>query len=240
MVQFSPEKTYALFQNGANRKTISELAATGAKTLLFPALETRESQDLKSENLSELIKNFSWLIFTDIYAVEFFLQKLEAENFDFFSLDEIRVCAYGESVADRLRFARLHADIIPNNVKTETVWQTIQEYFIDEEDLKEERFLIFKEKNSQTPISEKLAKIGATVSELAIYEISRKEDAEIAKLKSLLRGGAIDEFIFTSPLDIINLAHLFPNENLEEVLTETKLSASDKVTGQSIEEFRIR
>lgn len=239
MTEFSPEKTYALFDNGANRKIISDLEKIGAKTILFPALETRESADLREKSLSELIENFSWLIFTDIYTVEFFLQKLEEENFDFFSLDEIRVCAYGESVADRLRFAQLHADIIPNSVKTPAVWQSIRDYFIDESELNSEKFLIFKEKSANVEISEKIAAGGAEIAELSIYEVAERDAAETAKLKSLLKGGAIDEFIFTSPRDVTNLAHLFPTEGLEEVLSETKIYAADKVTEQAVEEFRI-
>ena len=239
MQHFSADKTYALFLNPMNRKVISELEVIGAKTILFPNLETREVSSNESQNLSSLLKEFNWLIFTDIYTVEFFLQKLEQEEFDFYELDEIRVCAYGESVTDRLRFVQVHADIIPNSIKTTEVLQTIKDYFIDEDELKDVKFLILKEKNANPAISKELESTGATVSELAIYEIIAETESETAKLKSLLVGGAIDEFIFTSPFDIINLAHLFPTENLENVLAETKLYAADKTTIQSIEEFRI-
>lgn len=239
MQHFSAEKTYALFSNPANRKIISELEVIGAKTILFPAVQTREITEDEAKQLSAFLKNFDWLIFPDIYTVEFFLQKLEQENFDFYELDEIRVCAYGESVADRLRFVQVHADIIPNSIKTAEVLQAIKDYFIDEDELKAAKFLVLKEKNIVAGISKELEISGAKVSELTIFEIIAEKESEKAKLKSLLVGGAIDEFIFTSPFDIINLAHLFPTENLENVLAETKLNAADKMTAQSIEEFRL-
>lgn len=239
MQHFSADKTYALFLNPTNRKVISELEVIGAKTILFPNLETREIESDETQNLSNILKEFDWLIFTDIYTVEFFLQKLEQESFDFYELDEIRVCAYGESVADRLRFVQVHADIIPNSIKTTEVLQTIKDYFIDEDELKNAKFLILKEKNANPAISKELENISTMVSELPIYEIIAESESETAKLKSLLVGGAIDEFIFTSPFDIINLAHLFPTENLEDVLMETTLYAADKTTAQSIEEFRL-
>lgn len=239
MQHFSAGKTYALFLNPTNRKIISELEVIGAKAILFPALETREVFTKENAELSGFLKNFDWLIFTDIYTVEFFLQKLEQENFDFYELDEIRVCAYGESVADRLRFVQVHADLIPNNIKTPEVLQTIKDYFIDEDELKAAKFLVLKEKTANPAISKELENIGAAVSEFSTYEIIAESESETAKLKSLLKGGAIDEFIFTSPFDIINLAHLFPTENLEDVLAETKLYAADKPTIQSIQEFRL-
>lgn len=239
MQHFSADKTYALFLNPANRKIISELEVIGAKTILFPALETRESASDEAKNLSSFTKKFDWLVFTDIYTVEFFLQKLEQEAFDFYELDEIRVCAYGESVADRLRFVQVHADIIPNSIKTAEVMQTIKDYFLDDDELKNAKFLVLKANSAKPAISDELSDIGATVAEISIYEIIAEGESETAKLKSLLVGGAIDEFIFTSPFDIINLAHLFPTENLETVLAETKLYAADKATDQSIQEFRI-
>lgn len=239
MQHFSAGKTYALFLNPMNRKIISELEVIGAQTILFPAVQTREISGDEAVNFSPILKDFDWLIFTDIYTVEFFLQKLQEEDFDFFELDESRVCAYGESVADRLRFARLHADVIPYSIKTPEILQTLKDYFIDKEVFRSTRFLILKKKNSTVEISEELKNLGATVSELPVYEIIAEKESETAKLKSLLLGGAIDEFIFTSPFDIINLAHLFPTENLADVFVETEFYAADKVTEQSIQEFRL-
>lgn len=239
MQHFSADKTYALFLNSANRKIISELDVIGAQTILFPALETQAVSTGGTLQPANFLNDFDWLVFTDIYTVEYFLQMLEQEEFDFYELDEIRVCAYGESVADRLRFVQVHADIIPNSIKTAEVLQTIKDYFLDEVELKTAKFLVLKEKDAEIAVSKELEKVGAAVTEIAVYEIIRERETETAKLKSLLVGGAVDEFIFTSPLDIINLAHLFPNENLENVLAETKLSAADKATDQSLQEFRI-
>lgn len=239
MLKFSADKTYALFLNPANRKIVSELEVICAKVILFPVIETREILNGETDKLSPVLAEFDWLIFTDIYTVEFFLQKLQEDAFDFFELDEMRVCAYGESVADRLRFAQLHADIIPNSIKTSEILQTIKDYFIDETEFKVAKFLILREKNTVAQIADELKNLGATVSELPIYEIIAEKESETAKLKTLLKGGAIDEFIFTSPFDVINLAHLFPNDNLADVLAETALYAADNATAQSIQEFRL-
>lgn len=238
MQNFSADKTYAVFLNAANKKIIADLEAIGAKTILFPSLEMR-GISAPDEDLTSILPNFDWLIFTDIYTVEFFLQKLRESDFDFYNLDEIRICAYGESVADYLRFDQIHADIIPNNVKTNEVFKAINDYFLDEEELKNNRFLIFKESKAQSEITGKLEEIGAKAAEISIYETVFEKESETAKLRSLLVGGAIDEFIFTTPFDVIHLAHLFPNENLTEVLQDVKLNAKDKTVSQSLEEFRI-
>ena len=239
MLKFSAEKVYALFDNPSNKKVISEISTSGAKAILFPAVETETAANEKTQAVLTALSQFDWLIFPDIYTVEFFLQNLRESEIDFFELDNLTVCACGESVADRLRYAQLHADVIPNSTKTAEILQTIGDYLFDETKLENLQFLVLKEENSIISIAAELRNLGAPISELAVYRVIDKE-IKSAKVKSLLKGGAIDEFIFTSPFDVINLAHLFPNENLADVLTETKISAADQTALQSLREFRLK
>lgn len=239
MSKFSAEKTYALFDALANKKLIREISAIGAKTILFSNLEIAEINETEIADLPSTLKNFDWLIFPDIYTVEFFLRVMENADFDLFELDNLRVCAFGESVADRLRFAQLHADVISNSVKTIDVWESLKNYLFDEDEFRNLRFLIFKEKDLTIEIAGYLKQQNYAVKELAIYQTISNENAETAKLKTLLRGGAVDEFIFTSPFDVLNLAHLFPNENLADVLEDVTLFPADNQAKQTLEEFRL-
>lgn len=239
MARFSAEKVYALFDNPANKKIISEISSSGAKAILFPALETEMTANAETEKILSDLSKFDWLIFPDIYTVEFFLQQMTELAIDFFELDNLRVCAFGESVADRLRYAQLHADIIPNSIKTDEVLRAIKDYLFDETEFENLRFLVLKKENAAVEIAGELRILDAVASELAIYKAVAKAETTVVKLKTLLKGGAIDEFIFTSPFDVLNLAHLFPTENLADVLAETELYAADKTTVQSLDEFRL-
>lgn len=236
MLKFSATKTYGLFDSAANRKTIAELENIGADFVLFPNITAKIVENAELENI---LSDFDWLIFPDVYTVEFFLQNLEETGFEFYELDAFRVCAFGESVSDRLRFAQLHADIITNSIKTLDVLQSLKDYIFDESEFASLRFLILKEANAKVEISDKLKKLDAAVTEIPIYQVEIENDAVFAKPKALLKGGAIDEFIFSSPFDAINLSHIFQTDNLAEVLAETKLTASDNQTLQTLEEFRL-
>ena len=239
MSKFSAQKTYAFFSSPINKKIIGELAEIGAETILFPTIEPESfSTDTTTTILSNL-NEFSWLVFPDIYTVEFFLQKLEEFAIDFFELDNLQVCAVGESVADRLRFSQLHADIITNSIKTSDVFQNLKEYLADASDFEKNKFLILKEQTAQIELSQKLVDLNANVTELAIYQIKKIEEVRITKLKALLKGGAIDEFIFTSPIDVLNLADIFSTEHLSELLAEIIIFADDKATLQSLKEFGL-
>ena len=71
---------------------------------------------------------------------------------------------------------------------------------------------------------------------MPIYQARIKDKREVSKLKTLLAGGAIDEFIFSSPTDIIVLKYLFSVDEISEVFNEIKVSATDEVMFQMLKE----
>lgn len=230
------QKTHGLFSTAANRKLIAELESGGTKVFQFPSLET-ENVVLDKPSIAYLqnLTDFDWVIFPDVFAVDYFLQALEICEIDFFELDTVSVLAFGEAVADRLRFVQLHADLIPNFIETESVFLTLSN-FIDHNGLENLRFLLPKEIFSSIEITKKLIENKAIVTELPIYQAQIIDKKEVSKLKVLLTGGAIDEFIFSSPTDLIALKYLFSDNSMSEILAETKVSATDEVMFQALKE----
>lgn len=233
MSEFSQDKTYALFESPLNKKRIAELRKLETETIIFPAITTNESDH--STSVLQSLNEFEWLIFPDVYAVEFFVNALENLEVDLFELDSLRILAYGEAVADRLRFSQLHADVIPPTIKTSDVLQSLKDYIFDEDEFAMQRFLVLKKKNAELELLKELP----NATEIEIYEVEIKDESEIPKLKALLKGGAIDEFIFSSHYDVLNLAQLFQTENLSHLLEGITLTATDNLTLQSLQEFRL-
>ena len=235
MLNLSPEKTYALFATPFNKKIIADLNSQNIDAVIFPTITTCEIEDKQSflENLAE----FDWLVFPDVYAVEYFVNALEKNGVDLFELDELRVLAFGEAVSDRLRFSQLHADIIPSTIKTSDVLQSLKDYVF--EDFAELKFLVMQEQNSKLEIISELQNLNSSVTELPIYSANIADETQIPKLKALLKGGAIDEFIFSTHFDVLNLAQIFQAENLADILEGVTITATDGLTLQSLKEFRL-
>lgn len=239
MSESATEKTYALFNNPANRKLVSDLKKTGANVFEFPALHA-EKIILDEWAIGKLknIGEFDWLILPDVWAAEFFLENLEELETDLFELDSIRICAVGEAVADRLRFVQIHADVIPQTIETATIYPAIIDY-IGENELKNLKFLHAKEISSADNVVNKLSEKGAVVCEFPIYQAKTANNSEIIRLKILLENGAIDEFVFTSPTDFIALAYYFEGNKLKNIFSEIKVSAADGVNFQAAAEHKI-
>jgi uroporphyrinogen-III synthase len=210
-------KTYGIFDTNANKKIIESLE----DVITFPEVKF-ELIEFETNNLND----FDWLIFPDIFSVDSFLQTLEIQNFDLFELDNLRVFASSESISDKLRFQQIHADVIPQKNDVETSFQAIKDY----ENPENLNFLITQE---NTKIEELLKDANANVSSIKTYEI--KEIPQLTKLKSLIKGGAIDEFILTSPEDVFALNYVSDLSNLDLFF-----SATDGNTFQTLREFNIK
>ncbi|HXH68919.1 MAG TPA: uroporphyrinogen-III synthase [Pyrinomonadaceae bacterium] len=236
----SNEKTYALFSNPTNKKIIAELEKEGAKVFQFSPLITEKTVlDEKSVADIKNLNAFDWIIFPDVLTVDYFLQVLEENGIDLFEIDSIQVCAFGEAVADCLRFVQLHADVIPNSVEAASVFLALLDY-IGKDKLCNLKFLLPKEISQEFEIKGKLIESRASVVELPIYQAKISTADETAKLKALLKGGAIDEFIFSLPTDLIALKHYFNNKLISTTLSEINISTVDKAMFQTLKEHDLK
>jgi uroporphyrinogen-III synthase len=233
------KKTYGLFANPLNKKLISELERKGEDVLIFPPLKTEklELTETAANHLHNLA-GFDWIIFSDVFAAVYFIEHLSEREIDFFELDNLTVCALGEAVADRLRFVQVHADVIPAKIDDATVFSAISNYAgLGLGDL---RFLVAGEKSSAPHFTELLKAEKAIVEELPVYKADLPDAAANIKLKTLLNGGAVDEFIFSSPEDLLGLRFLGSGADLSKLLNEIQVSAASEIVFQSLQENGLR
>jgi uroporphyrinogen-III synthase len=219
-MSFMSDTIHGLFQTPANKAFIAKLEARGLAVLALPQVEVSALEF----TLAEPLDSFDWMVFRDIYSADFFLTGIG----EVYALDELRVCTYGEAVADRLRFSQVHADIIPARIAAEEILSQIAAY----DTIAGKRFLIPREKHAAAELASLLKNKNGEVVELPVYEAHKP--SELAKWRSLLLGGAIDNFIFTSPQDVYDLC-LFaePGE------INAALQALDEQTLRALQEFGL-
>ena len=239
MADSSNVKTYALFASPINRKLVADLEKTGAKVFQFPPLQVEKIILERAEiKILENLSMFDWLILPDVLAADYFLEHLETGGTDLFEIDFLRTCALGEAVADRLRFASVHADLIPATIETEKTFSAITDY-VGNGGLEKLKFLFPKRVSSNNYLVEKLTANGAEVVELPVYKTEILNKLELTRIKTLLENGAIDEFIFTAPTDFIWLDVYYNRVKLRDIFAEVKVSAADGVTFQNAREYKL-
>ncbi len=231
------QKSYALFSTPLNKTIISKLRENGAKVFLIPNIRT--SEIVFESEIKVLLKNavnYDWIIFTDVFTVDYFIEFLNSKEIDLFDLDQVRICAFGEAVADRLRFSEIHADIISNKIETEKIFALLNDY-LSFDCLQSLTFLVLKEKSKNIELTKKLKSSAfADVKEIDVYKILEFEKTATTKLKALLTGGAIDEIIFSDPSDLVGFKFIFSDTNKQNIFSDVRFSAFNEVMFQMLVE----
>lgn len=240
MTEIENDKTYGLFSTPKNKKIIAELEAQNKKTLKIPSVESQRIQ-LADSTLEKILNfaNFDWIVFSDVLTVDYFLEILEENEIDLFELDEVRICAFGEAVSDRLRFVQIHTDVLPTKINNEEIIESIKNYVNNKNGLNGQRILILRQENSRLSITEMLMLENADILELPIYRLDIETPEILPKLKALISGGAIDEFIISMPEEIIFLTYILSGEKLRQNLFE-HFSVKNETVFKNLFELGIR
>ena len=239
MWENNAEKTYAIISSPGNRKLIENLRERNRKVFAIPAASF-EKITLAQEEIEILnnIGEFDWLIFTSVFAAECFLETLGEIEFELFELDHLRVCVFGEATADRLRYAQIHTDVIPPKNTPETIFAAIAVYIGDDSALAAAKFLIIKKINEQIELTGKFDRLNIFYRELKLYK-AKPAGGDLTKLKALILGGAIDEFIFNTTADWEIFRETFYEVDLKPLLGGTIVSATSEEVRQTLAENDI-
>lgn len=217
------ETTYLIFSSEFNKKLISDLISKGNKVHVIPPIETARNEIIQTNlNLLKSFTEFDWLIFTDVFAVDFYIELLLENKVDLFELDDIRICAFGEAVSDRLRFSEIHADIIANSIDADSVYKLVSDYIGDSN--AKPSTIILKRLNSSSELAKVMENSGFLVNEISIYRTLDSDSRQMAKVKALIAGGAIDEIVFSDPIDLIGMSTIFKSETLKSSLPGIRIS----------------
>ena len=234
------KETVGIFKSGKNKKVIELLKKQNKNVVEFPLLKNEAVLFEKvQETVLENIREFDWLVFTDIFSVGYFLDELEKTGFELFELDNFRICACGEAVADKLRFVQIHSDVIPHERSAEKIIAAISEYIFDDSEFLNSNILIIKAENKYFEISELLIERQIKNVEMEVYRVLPGNGLEHAKLNVLLSGGAIDRFIFTSAEDVESLINISEKLILTDILSGIEIEATDEITLQTLSENNL-
>lgn len=232
-------KTIGIVDNSANKRIIKKLNEQGFEIILIPAISTEKYFD-KSANIEiEKLLNFDWLIFTDIYSVDYFIEVLTNKNFNLFELDNLRVCAFGEVVADRLRFSQIHSDIIPGNLSSETILEDLKNYIASDNEKIQQSILIVKEQNENIELLEQLKNSFRNAVEYSVYMSKINKLDGISKIRVLINNGAFDEVRFFSAEDLHAFLKIAGLKSLKKLSQKIKLTSDNETILKSIDELKF-
>lgn len=233
-------KTIGIINSPTNQRVIQELRVQGVEVMLLPHLITRKT-DISSDNGKFIndLANFDWLIFTDIFAVDYFVEELIEQDFDLYELDNLRICAFGEIVADRLRFSQIHSDVISRNLNPIIIIEDIKNYTASDNEKINTSFLIITAENDILKTSDELKKISKNLIVKKVYSTNIDELEDLLKIRILINSGAIDEVNFYSGEDLFDFLQIAGIPSLKDLSKQINFTSKNETILKSIEELKF-
>jgi uroporphyrinogen-III synthase len=216
---------------------VTHLEQIGARVITWPQLEI--SPPDKYSALDEAIENlfgYDWLILKNAHAARFFLRRLERLNHKIDELDELRVCAIGETTVELLRDSQVHLDVELGRSSSSIVFTAIESYVGNS--LAGLNFLLPSASVTQETFEQQLEAAGARVDSVTAYRTVGDPQAR-ARLNALLVGGGIDWVSFARAQEITEFAQLLDTDELSRALPGISALCGDEPARKVAADFGL-
>ena len=210
------------------------LADLGAWVIDIPTIEVRPMRlDARVRDAIDRLSDTHLVVFASANAVEIFFDMLFELRRDARSFRNCRLCAIGPETARSLENHGLRPELVSGEYTAEGLAETLGNW-----DLTGARILVPRARQNRDGLPGILAKRGAEVDILPVYELAPPAAAPAA-LHQLLEE-PVDVATFTSTATVVNFAASFSDEQLDSLLAETRVACMGPVTADTARRLGMR
>jgi uroporphyrinogen III methyltransferase/synthase len=209
------------------------LEEQGAKPLEFPSIAIVPPASWeKLDQAISCLDTYTWLIFTSVNGVRYFLQRLKVHGKDVQDLSGKKVCAIGPGTARALEKLGLFVHWIPNEYRAEAIVEGLGRELIGQ------HVLLPRAEIAREVLPEQLNALGAHVEVVTAYrtiQVSHYAD----QIRSLLQTQEVDMITFTSSSTVKNFLNLFEEGEGMRLITNTVIACIGPITAETVKTFGL-
>ncbi len=211
----------------------SGLESLGAKVIGFPVIEIKELSDKRALDAAlDRLAGYAWVIFTSIYGVRFFLDRMKARDLSISPLNRLKICAVGPATAAALEASGVHVTLVPHEHTTEGILSALAEVHGGLDPLRGLRVLLPRAKEARDLIPRKLEEAGALPDDIPCYENTLPR-VNPDRLQSLLDQPP-DLLVFTSSSTVSNFITLLGSGHADKLLSSARVAVLGPVTAGTL------
>jgi uroporphyrinogen III methyltransferase / synthase len=214
------------------------LESMGGMVIPFPVIEIKPIEDTGPlDRAIASIQQYTWIIFTSVHGVEFFMQRL-LERGTASGCRLPGICAIGPATAKAVAGFGYEAALIPDRFVAEGIVEALQNKSGGLRSLAGQRILLARAKEGRDLIPEALKSSDIQVDVVPCYQTVRSEFAENAIQR--LRNLKPDLIVFTSSSTVRNFVDILGQEDGNRMLREAVVAVLGPVTARTVENFEKR
>ena len=189
-----------------SQKLAEHLRDAGAEVLEFPTIELKpvwkksekaDAGTADKEKLYELVRNlesYHWLVLTSPAGAQYFFELLNQMQKDFRSLSHLRFAVIGEGTASVCREHGIYPDYIPERFYAADLGKGLAKQV-----KQNERVCILRARHGSPELTQAFEAAGISYMDVTLYDTITPEESPLAaRIRELLKEGAIDAVTFTS------------------------------------------
>ncbi|MEW5762310.1 MAG: uroporphyrinogen-III C-methyltransferase [Bacillota bacterium] len=211
------------------------VAALGGEPREFPTIQVLPPEDWTPvDRAIANLGTFNWVVFTSANGVRFFIERLKGCGRDVRAFGAARLCAIGPKTRAALEQRGLLVDAVPEVYRAEAVAEVLSGRM-----RQGDKVLLPRADIARKELAEGLARLGAEVTEVAVYRTVPVVQ-EVELLQEALRKGEIDIVTFTSSSTVRNFVALVGPAEAPALLARCVVATIGPVTSATARECGLR
>jgi len=224
-------------QRDQAHELVDHLEAAGAEAVVAPMIQIAPPDDFGPlDDACGRVTEYDWIVFASSNAVESFFDRLLSGTRDLRALGTVKICAVGQTTAERLAKHGLKADLVPTEYRAEAVVPALAAIAA----LEGLKVLVPRADIGREVIADELRKRGAEVTEVTAYRTlpaePRDGDPDIYRM---LLDRQIDVVTFASPSAVRSFVRLLGAEPAADLLRTTVVACIGPVTSEAATQCQI-
>lgn len=201
------------------------LELKGANVIQFPTIDIIPPESWEPiDKAIHCLEEYTWIIFTSVNGVSFFVQRLKENGKDIRDLKGIKICAIGPRTAEGIEKFGVRVDFVPTEYRAEAIIAGLEK-----NNLKGKKLLLPRAKEAREILPVKLSEMGAVVDVVEAYR-AVKPEGDREEVRSMLEGGKIDMVTFASSSTVTNFLDMFEEGVAVKLLKNAPVACIGPVT----------
>jgi len=216
------------------QRFVQLLEEAGARVLQAPtiAIEPPQSWEPLDGALAAL-DTFTWVIFTSVNGVVMVDRRLSARGLGWAAVAKKRIAAIGPATAEALAEHGVRVEAVPDEYRAEALVERLRPAIAPGD-----RVLLPRAKETRDVLVVELRRLGASVSEVPVYQTRRVENGA-GRLREALAAGTIDAVTFTSSSTARNFAEVFTEEERRAWRGRVTIASIGPITAATAAEYGL-